>query len=216
MPRKLTDSPQARKLRSMKRLRALKVPAIANLPPIERGRPRSVAAIVDRIIGLQAVVMKAFKAPAEMQASFAKAFKPATKLSPAERAFMRAKKPDVDTLKELTWRCEALEVLLWSIGLTAELPPMNADVSPQAQLDLVEACRDAAGLKRVAQRRSHAELLDASDLLYRAHWAVRDSSLRGKKPARALAPDVVLERDHASRWLLSQGGQAWDDDSCDT
>jgi len=220
MPKPVTQSPPAaalaRRRRSIARLRRLGIPTLAELPVIERGKPRSTKAIVERIIALEAVVLRAFAASPELQADYAKAFPSAALLTAEERAFMRAKRPSPSARKAFSWRCEALEVLRWSVGLVARLPALDEQVKPQAQLDELVEHGSPAGLRRAAKPRSHDELLELSDLMYRAHWAVRDAELAGKRPPRNLDRGIVIERDHASRWLLGLGGLAWDDVSLDT
>lgn len=215
-PRAPKNEADQRKARSMARLRRLKVPVIDHLPVIEGGRLRSEKAIVDRMIALLALTMRAFDAPKQLQADFAAVFKPEAKLSPDEKKFMRARAPNAKDKTRYSWRCEALEVLQWSIGLADKLPKLDAAAVPQRQLERTFSFRSAPGMVRAAERRSHEELLELSDLLYRAHWATRDAQLNGKAPPSALDPDIVMERDHAIRWLVGYAGQPWDEVSCDT
>lgn len=207
---------EARKGRSLAALRRLRVPTLADLPAIHAGKPRSAKVITDRIIALQAVALRAFKAPADLQADFATRFPWQALLSPDERGFMKTARPTPMITKAMTWRCEALEVLLWSVGFRDALPGLAKLIDPQTQLDLVMAFQSPAALRRAARGRDHAELLDLSDLMYRAHWAVRDAELARRPVPKALDRGVIIERDHASRWLLGLGGLAWDDVSLDT
>ncbi len=67
-----------------------------------------------------------------------------------------------------------------------------------------------------AKLRPQAELLDAADLIYRTHWAVRQARLDGEPSPAGLDPGVVHERHYALNWLIGYAGQAWDDMSTDT
>lgn len=61
-----------------------------------------------------------------------------------------------------------------------------------------------------AKLRSPAELLDAADLIYRYHWAVRQAKLDGMaEPPAALVPPLVEARHVALYWLIGVGDD-WD------
>ena len=205
-----------RKERSEKLMRKLGAPVNATLPTITLGTPRPGTQIADRAIALLGVAMKAMRAPAALQASFGKAFKVAAKLSPLEKAFWKAEVPSEHDRLQLGWRVEALGVLLWSIGIVDKLTSLDTQVAPQAQLARVLEFQCDTGLRAAAVLRGSDELLELADQLYRAHWATRDAKLHGKRPPAALSPGIVLERDYAIRWVIGQGGAAWDDVRCDT
>jgi hypothetical protein len=66
-----------------------------------------------------------------------------------------------------------------------------------------------------ASLRSLSEILDATDLIYRIHWAVRDSQLNRQSIPAQLNPDVVIERHYALNWLTFYA-EDWDDVTTDT
>jgi len=58
--------------------------------------------------------------------------------------------------------------------------------------------------------RPAGEILDALDLHYRLHWAVRQARLDKREPA-GLDGGVILERHHALNWLVRFEESDWDD-----
>jgi len=67
-----------------------------------------------------------------------------------------------------------------------------------------------AGLKL----RSAADLLQAADLAYCLHWAIRDAELNGNVAPGRVPPEVVVERRRALEWMM--GDEYWDDVNLDT
>ncbi len=59
--------------------------------------------------------------------------------------------------------------------------------------------------------RSISEIMDASDLTYRLHWAVRNYGA-----SLELDGGVVQERHHAINWLTNYDGEKWDWVATDT
>ena len=53
--------------------------------------------------------------------------------------------------------------------------------------------------------------LDALDLHYRAHWAVRQAQMEQADPPGGLIPGVVLERHYALNWLVRFEDAPWDE-----
>lgn len=203
----------------MQRLRAEGVPFNESLPWTEdenETRFRTPDEVVDRAIALMAVAGKGEKATPELVSRFIEDFHVRPKLTPVERSFMENSAPAERDFAQFSWRYEALRVLLWSVGLVGELPRPEGLVDP-AILGRIVLGGTEAGLRKQARLRPGSELLDFSDLLYCYHWAVREARLRGDDPPAGLHPGVVLEWDHASRWLIGYDDQEqWDDISCDT
>ena len=211
-------SAKARKTRSIARLEREKVPILPSLPRVEDESEAKVPAkdaVVDRAIALVAVAARGAHAPTEFLKTFAREFNLLPKLSREEKAFWKLAKPSRQKLATFSWRWEALVVLLWALGFVPKLTRPEKLVDVQKLVAIVHG----KGLKKLraeAKLRPVKELLDFADLMYRYHWAVRDAQLNGRPAPARLNPDIVMEWDHAARWLVGYSGQKWDDITLDT
>jgi hypothetical protein len=131
-------------------------------------------------------------------------------LTPNESSFLNAAAPEQQQVVNFTWRYEALFLLQWALGLMPELPHPSeiCDVPAVARTMLGTSEEDF--LTRAALRPT-AAVLDALDLHFRLHWAVRQARLDGKDGANGLNPGAVLERHHALNWLVRFEDADWDD-----
>ena len=136
-------------------------------------------------------------------------------LSPREKAFVGS-----DTIAErdrinFSWQIEAVVPLIWARGLHDDLyfPDQTADgPSLVAFLDGLTPAEISS-----SEMRSAAEILDEADLIYRLHWATRQSHLDGAAPEANLVPGVVVERHQALNWLIGYNDNAdWDEVTTDT
>lgn len=212
------SQPGTRKRRTIARLRREKIPVLESLPNVEDERDvqlRSRDEIVDRAIALLAVAAKGLGAPADRLKRFAVRFAVAKKLSPDEKAFWKKSRPSETDKRHFPWRYEALRVLLWSLGFERKLPRPNKQGDPAA-LGSVISERGPETFRQEAKLRPAEEILDLADLMYRYHWAIRDAQLKNRKAPKGLDPDIVMEWDHAVRWLVGYMDQDWDDVTLDT
>ncbi|MBN1608746.1 MAG: DUF4272 domain-containing protein [Polyangiaceae bacterium] len=211
-------SAEARKTRSIARLRREKVPVLPSLPRVEdesEARVPAKDAVVDRAIALFAVAARGAHAPAEFLATFAREFDLLPKLSREEKAFWKQAKPTRQKLSAFSWRWEALVVLLWALGFVPKLTRPEKLVDVQRLVAIVRG-KGPKRFRAEARLRPTKALLDFADLMYRYHWAVRDARLNGRPAPARLNPDIVMEWDHAARWLVGYSGQKWDDITLDT
>jgi hypothetical protein len=113
----------------------------------------------------------------------------------------------------MTWRYEALHVLLWSLGQVDEVG--FPDTQSDAKVLLKLALDDPQKLLAAPKLRSTAELLDQADVLYRCMWICRDA--RGQsKPPGGLSTSIVYERLYAINWLVRHGNAEWDNVQTDS
>lgn len=130
--------------------------------------------------------------------------------SPKELAFLDAAAPGEQAVIDHAWRYEALETLLWALGLRSLLPFPTARCDVPALAGIV-LDRDPEQLIASATLRPAAELLDALDLVTRVHWAVTDARIQKADPPAGLDGGVVLERHYALNWLVRVPDVEWDD-----
>lgn len=78
----------------------------------------------------------------------------------------------------ILWRSEAIWLLLWSIHKVDQLklPMVHVEVS-EIMARIPEFFADPKDFIETAVVRSVTEILDASDLIYRLHWATRNAGL---------------------------------------
>lgn len=213
------DSPageaEARKARSLAQLTREGVPVLPGLPVIAtqaQSLRRDPEEVVRRTIGLAITAVTGELGDADLALKLITQFDADGFLTPEESAFVL--EPHLFDRAQFAWRYEGVRVLLWALG-QADLPYPDAivDVGPMTGL-----LRDLGteGLRRAARLRPQAELLDATDLHYRYHWAVVQARLDGAPPRARLEPGVVYERHYALNWLIGYLGQDWDAISTDT
>jgi len=133
--------------------------------------------------------------------------------TPDEAAFITDPSPSERDSIQFSWRYEAAWVLLWALGWgdkTLGLPRETCDVDL-----IVETVREAPELTRPTPRTA-SDVLNEADLIYRCHWAVRQSDLDGTDVPGGFDPGVVMERHHALNWLIGYVSDGWDDVSTDT
>jgi len=118
-------------------------------------------------------------------------------------------------MEQFSWRGECVWVLLWSLGYVDELDRPEKECDAEKIADLFEKHPKDAFLKD-AKLRPLGEILDQADLIYRYHWAVVDSRVKGNEAPAKLNADVVAERHYVLNWLIGYLDQEWDAVSTDT
>lgn len=131
-------------------------------------------------------------------------------LSPKEREFLAQALPPRQAIVQFAWRYEALACLEWALGWVDELPfPAAICDVPRTVGVILDA--DPAALLRTARLRPPGELLDALDLHYRLHWAVRQAQVDQREGPAGVEGGVVLERHYALNWLVRFEESGWDE-----
>jgi len=135
--------------------------------------------------------------------------------TPKERAFVYSAAPSRDDLIRFYWRYECLHVMLWALGFEAALGMPDSPTDPERAFGILRD-RGIKGLMEHAKLRSAGELLDATDLVFCCHSAVRDARLFSQPVPGNLDGDVVQEWHYALNWLIGYEDDEWDDVSMDT
>jgi hypothetical protein len=213
----ITASQTDRKTRSEARLNEAGVRVNEWLPVIEDESQmalRSPSEVADRLVALTVVAAKGQGLDQSVVEEIAKDLDARRRLSPNETAFIDDPDPSQHDRIQFVWRYEAAWIMLWALKLVDE-PLSNAT----AICDVPRLCgivRDEPDLTKNGLR-TIAEIADEADLIYRRHWATRQSSLDGIPPGGGLEPGVVMERHYALNWLIGTYGDCgWDDVGTDT
>ncbi|PSL48062.1 uncharacterized protein DUF4272 [Chitinophaga niastensis] len=220
-PAEASDEAATRRDRSIQQLNEMSVKTSANLPVIADESTvviRSAAEIATRTAILSAVNTVAFgylDGPAVT--TYLQQHNLWDSTTDAEKAFLQDPQEELKT-KE-TWKCEDIWVLLWALNKVPALGYMNdlcnLDMVPEEAFPFRGPASDpAVFLAGATQLRSAAEILDANDLYYRAHWACVDARIKGEK--EPIHPGIVYERHYALNWLINYRDQPWDEVTCDT
>jgi hypothetical protein len=208
---------EARKRRSIKRLQGEGVPVLEWLPVIEdstEAKPPSADAAARRFCALVLVAIKGVSGDQALATRLRAAFGDRADFSPSEIEFMEdTAASDLDRV-DFSWAFEAALPIAWALGRVPQLDRPERLVDPATLIELIEP-DDGEALVANARMRPLAEILDAADVIYRYHWAVRDAGLK-KKPAPArLDGDVVMERHRGLNWLIGYEAE-WDEVTTDT
>jgi len=137
-------------------------------------------------------------------------------VTPKERSFFIDGAPSAQEIVDATWRVEALHALLWSLGKLASLCDVTEQCSLSAECEASPFLRPTAEFIATATLRGEEDIRSALDVVYHAHWRVRDAHLRGQPVPDGLEAGAIYERHHALNWLTGYCGQDWDDISTDT
>ncbi len=208
----------ARRERSLVVLKAENVPFIDHLPLIAteaESTRRTTEQVATRAMALCVVAVKGEGLEQEIIDQLVEDYQLASAFTPNEKAFIENPEPSEHDRIQFAWRYECYWVMLWALGYvdTLERPDAVCDVTLA-----ISFLRDNGreGFLKQASLRSQAEILDATDLIYRYHWAVVDARINDREAPAGLDGGVVMERHHALNWLMGYMDQEWDDISTDT
>lgn len=212
-------SPAAqRKAASEALLRDRQIPINPHLPHVEdeiECQARSTEEVAWRAMALLLVAVKGEGLEQDIVEQILADYRLAPHLSPEEQDFVANLDPSEHQRIQFSWRYEAAWTLLWALGYVAELGEPTAICDVPMAVQLMQQ-RPPEQFIADAKLRSQGEILDATDLIYRTHWAVVDARLKGQEAPADLIPGVVMERHHALNWLVGYLDQPWDQVSTDT
>ena len=207
-----------RRDRTLAIIRPEGVPYLDSLPLIEMEADiprRGDEEVALRAMALAAVALRDLAPSQEAMENYIEQLDIEDSFTPKERVFIHDANSSRDDRMQFSWRCECLHVLLWALGFVETLGRPDHKCDSKALFDLVwELGRE--GLIEEAQLRPARELLDAADLLYCYHWAVRDAQMFRKPVPAGLSRDVVQEWHYAVNWLICYKGAEWDEVAVDT
>ncbi len=216
----ITGEAELRRLRSAKKLLQHSIQRGDHLPCIEtegetlRREPDEVGL---RIICLALVSMKGAGADHRFVLDGVQHYDVQDDLSPDEKSFIFNPQPSDHQMLQLSWRVEAANALLWSVGLVEALsyPSDTCDWNTFWKSFHQD---DRSEFLQGLELRPQSIILDEADLIYRLHWAVRNASLSRREPPAGLNSNVVMERHHALNWLVAPADEPypWDEVPTDT
>lgn len=208
-----------RKARSISILEKYKIPAIGHLPVIEdseTSKIRSKREIAERLIGCTIAAVAGETGDQELANQLISDFSAKTWITPEEKEFIDKKIESQQDRIQFSWRYERVWVLLWALGYieSLEYPPSICDVT--LLIGHIKG-KTADDLVASAKMRSHKEILDEADFIYRLHWAVTEERVNQSfKLPDSIVSGVVMERHAALNWLVGYMNQPWDDITTDT
>ncbi len=131
--------------------------------------------------------------------------------SPQEKAFLENNAPEQKEGIHFSWQYECLYVMLWALGHIDKLsfPDQICDVG--AAVRIIRQYDSMDKLVGASILRTHEELLDEADLIYRMDWGCVDARSKGLPLPRNLEGGVVMERHKCLNWLIGSGNDDWDD-----
>ena len=206
----------ARKDKNEQLLKSLDVPVNPNLPEIEDPpRLRTSQNIARRAVVLYAVVLVGYKLDKDAT-GWLKREGLWDYASKKEKDLLESRNRSEQDLRDATWRIEALLTLLWALEKIdkLELPRDQADGDIIEHI-LPKQGESTAKFINQATLRSKTELLDATDLIYRIHWAVVEAQEKKSPIPGNFDSDVVYERHYALNWL-AYNAEDWDNIHTDT
>ncbi len=107
-------------------------------------------------------------------------------------------------------------MLLWTINKVEKLALPTEQVEiPEIVSRLPEFLTDPTEFIKNANVRPTTEILDASDLIYRLHWATRNADLNNQPMPANLDLSIIMERHYAINWVTFYADE-WDEISTDT
>lgn len=113
----------------------------------------------------------------------------------------------------LSWCVECIKVLLWSIN---KIDDLGLPIDEASEIfNLIPGYMEPSEeFVNGAVIRDTTEILNASDLIYRIHWAIRQAGIDDTEVPN-INPDVVPEWHQAINWITFYEDN-WDDITTDT
>jgi hypothetical protein len=206
-----------RKARNERELERLGLRALPALPPVigeAEVELRPALEVAQRALALVVVALRAesLTGPNVIPVADLEQKRPLAfgALTPNESLFLNAATPEQQQVVNFVWRYEALFLLQWALGLAGDLPHpsgvCDVGAAVQTMLDVSEE-----ELLAQAHLRPTGAVLDALDLHFRLHWAVRQARVDGNDGGNGLDGGVIQERHHALNWLVQFENADWDD-----
>ncbi|MBQ6696365.1 MAG: DUF4272 domain-containing protein [Lachnospiraceae bacterium] len=129
--------------------------------------------------------------------------------SPKEKAYLENDHSTEQEQIQFAWQYEPLMVMLWALGYEPELffPDRICDVPGIVRIMRENGSIDS--LVENAKPRTHAELLDEADMIYRMDWACVDTRIHSLPAPAGMDGGVVMERHKALNWLILEDD--WDE-----
>ncbi|BCY29595.1 DUF4272 domain-containing protein [Flavobacterium okayamense] len=211
---------EQRKKQTEKYLKSLNIPFIDHLPLIEEEsevKIRTAQEIAERILVLVYLAYVS-EVPDETESiiDFLKTNSLWDKVSPDEKELFQKEELTEQETANISWRSEGVWLLLWTIKKVdkLELPTEQVQI-PEIVSRLPEFLTDPTEFIKNAKVRRTTEILDESDLIYRLHWATRNSNLNNQQMPANLDLGIIMERHYAINWVTFYADE-WDEISTDT
>lgn len=207
-----------RKQNTEQLLKSLNIPFIDHLPIIEEdheARIRTPREIAKRILVLTYLnYVSEDPADREEVIEFLKEQQLWDSVSNEEKQLFAKDLSDEEHIN-ISWRSEAIWLLLWVINKVDTIDLPTAEVSiPQILELLPDFMTDSKDFIQSATIRTVSEILNLSDLTYRLHWATKHTEINNLEPLN-LHSGVVQERHYAINWVTYYEDN-WDDITTDT
>lgn len=145
----------------------------------------------------------------EFVSGIMKAFDCDKYFSPKEKVYLNNYSPSEQEQISFSWQYENLIVMEWALGFIDKLdfPANICDVSLSVRI--MKNFNSIGDILKNACMRSHDEILDENDFIFRIDWACVDARLNGLSLSGVEA-GVVQERHKALNWLVCFGDDDWD------
>jgi hypothetical protein len=207
----LTPSDVRKQSESLLKARGVKInPHLPFIEPIESLAPPDATIVGARCFVLGYLTGVCYEVPTREIASELHKWKLWDFVSSDENQLLGEEEPSRQTRINCGWLTECIQVLAWGLGL-AELDHWRECDDDLA--DRFPLYTDPWEVIIHAHLRPFQEVYQQSDLLYRLHWAVKNSKDRGKNAG--LNWEVIQERHKGINWL-SGLERDWDEVTTDT
>jgi hypothetical protein len=213
-------SPSTRKAKTEALLQEIGIPYNPGLPCIEteaKTELRTPEEIGLRMLCLLCVIGTAYHPSDPSCKRYLKKYRLWDHLTPNELSFMSNPGPEHQACMVLTWRIEALFVLMWAVGLVRTLPFPIYQVENQKLIDKFPSFnKSPRPFINSLRLRPKSTIMNKSDLIYRLHWATTQAQMDGQPSPGGLDPEIVYEWHYAINWITKYGDADWDDVVTDT
>lgn len=178
--------------------------------------PRRAEEIARRALVLSAVITAVYGSPSEEVLDWMKNEGLKNEITSYELNFLNGRTPEGARIA-LSWKLEALVVLLWCIKKIDRLPSMAKQCDTELlKKGIVFPPAKTVKFISTSQLRDQHEIDAEYENAYQAHWTVRDAKINNKTIPDNLDPEVIYERHYAFNWVVGYMGQSWDEITTDT